>query len=170
MAAIGAQAQTHAYGGKNQASSQIERKVRHEILMLPYYDVFDAIGYSVNGNTVTLTGKVTDATTKKSAARVVARIAGVANVVNNIEVLRLSSFDDSIRLSALNAFANAGSVYRYVQGVNPPVRIIVDGGHLALEGTVHSRGDYNFLNVAARGIPGVFSVDNNLVIENETVR
>lgn len=171
FSAVNSQAQNRAFGSKKAAgNSQIERQVRHEILMLPYYGVFDAIGYQVSGGTVTLSGKVVQPTTSKDAARRVSKIEGVANVVNNIEVLPLSNFDDSIRLSALRTFARSGGLYRYFQGVNAPVRIIVDGGHLALEGTVATRGDYNYLNVLARGISGVFSVDNNLIVESERVR
>jgi hyperosmotically inducible protein len=170
FSAVQAQAQKAAFGGKRASNSQIEQKVRHEILMLPFYGVFDAIGYTVKGSTVTLTGKVVQPTTSKSAAKRVSKIEGVTTVVNNIEVLPLSNFDDSIRLAALRTFASSGSVSRYFQGVNPPVRIIVDGGHLALEGTVAHRGDYNYLNVLARGIPGVFTVNNNLIIEKEIVQ
>lgn len=170
FSAVNSQAQNLAFGDGKVPNGQIERKVRHEILMLPYYGVFDAIGYRVNGSTVTLTGKVVQPTTSKDAARRVSKIAGVANVVNNIEVLPLSNFDDSIRLSALRTFARSGGLYRYFQGVNSPVRIVVDRGNLSLEGYVANRGDYNYLNVLARGIPGVFGVKNNLIVESETVR
>lgn len=164
------QAQTFAYGGKKSSATQIERSVQHEILMLPYYGIFDAIGYEVNGNTVVLTGKVVQPATSKDAARAVRQIAGVSNVVNNIEVLPLSKFDDSIRLSALQTFARSGGVSRYFQGVNPPVRIIVERGHLALEGAVATRGDYNRLNILAHGVSEVFSVDNHLIVEKERIQ
>jgi hyperosmotically inducible periplasmic protein len=165
---VNIQAQQQYYAvGKNVSTAAIERKVRHEILMLPYYGVFDSIGYRLEGSTVILTGKVVQPTTKKDAGRVVKKIEGVSDVVNNIEVLPLSNFDDSIRVSTLRTFARSGGLYRYFQGVNPPIRIIVNNGHLALEGFVATRGDFNYLNVLAHGISGVFSVENNLVIENE---
>ena len=166
---VNVEAQNFSDNGKV-SQSNIEQKVRKEILRLPYFGVFDNIAYQVNGNTVTLYGKVVRPTTKSGAENVVERIDGVNNVVNNIEVLPLSRFDDSIRLRTLRTLANGGSLYRYFQGVNPSVKIIVDGGHLTLEGYVATRGDYNLMNVLANGVTGVFSVDNNLIVEKENVR
>lgn len=163
------QAQNFSDNGKV-SQSTIEQKVRKEILRLPYFGVFDNIAYQVSGDTVTLSGKVVRPTTKSSANNVVKKIDGVRNVVNNIEVLPLSSFDDSIRLRTLRTFQNGGGLYRYFLGVNPSVKIIVDRGNLTLEGYVANRGDYNLMNVLANGVTGVFSVDNNLIVENGRVR
>jgi len=163
------QAQNFSDNGKI-SESNIEKKVFKEILRLPYYGVFDNIAYKVDGDTVTLYGKVVRPTTKSSANNVVKKINGVRNVVNNIEVLPLSRFDDSIRLRTLRSLQNGGSIYRYFLGANPSVKIIVDRGHLTLEGYVANRGDYNLMNVLARGVTGVFSVDNNLIVEKERVR
>lgn len=163
------QAQNFSDNGKV-LQSNIEQKVRTEILRLPYYGVFDNIAFEVNGDTVTLSGKVVRPTTKSGAKRVVEKISGVKNVVNNIEVLPLSNFDDSIRLRTLRTLSNTGGLYRYFQGANPSVKIIVDRGHLTLEGYVANRGDYNLMNVLANGVTGVFSVDNNLIVENGRVR
>ena len=152
------------------SQQNLEKKVFKEIIRLPYYGVFDNIAFQVKGDTVYLTGKVVQPTTKSSAARVVDRIEGVNNVVNNIEVLPLSGFDDSIRLRALRTLENGGSLYRYFIGANPSVKIIVDNGHLTLEGFVANKGDRNLANVLVNGVPGVFSVTNNLVVENERLR
>lgn len=148
----------------------LEQKVFKEIIRLPYYGVFDNIAFQVKGDTVYLTGKVVQPTTRKSAERVVDRIAGVSNVVNNIEVLPLSGFDDSIRLRTLRTLQNGGSLYRYFLGANPSVKIIVDNGNVTLEGFVANRGDKNLANILANGVPGVFSVTNNLVVEKDRVR
>jgi hyperosmotically inducible protein len=148
----------------------IERQVYKQIIKLPYYGVFDNIAYRVDGDTVTLYGKVLRPTTRKSAERVVERIEGVEEVVNNIEVLPLSNFDDSIRLRTLRTLQNGGSLYRYFLGASPSVKIIVDRGNVALEGYVANRGDYNLMNILARGVPGVFSLKNNLIVEKELVR
>lgn len=149
----------------------LEQKVFKEIIRLPYYGVFDNIAFQVKGDTVYLTGKVVRPTTRKSAERVVERIDGVTNVVNNIEVLPLSSFDDSIRLQTLRTLqTRGGSLYRYFLGASPSVKIIVDGGNVTLEGFVATRGDYNLMNILANGVPGTFSVRNNLVIEKEQLR
>lgn len=162
---VNVQAQNFSDNGKV-SQSNIEQKVFKEILRLPYYGVFDNIAYQVNGDTVTLYGKVIRPTTKSGAEKVVERISGVKNVVNNIEVLPLSRFDDSIRLRTLRTLANSGSLYRYFQGANPSVKIIVDGGNVTLEGYVSNRGDYNLMNILANGVSGVFSVNNNLKLDN----
>ena len=148
----------------------LEQKVFKEIITLPYYGVFDNIAFQVKGDTVYLTGKVVQPTTRKSAGRVVDRIQGVNNVVNNIEVLPLSGFDDSIRLQTLRTLQRGGSLYRYFLGANPSVKIIVDNGNVALEGFVATRGDKNLANILANGVPGVFSVTNNLIVEKDRIR
>ena len=152
-------------------TKSIEEKVFKEIITLPYYGVFDSIKFKVDGNTVTLYGKVNSLGVRKSAERVVKRIDGVDKVVNNIEDLPPSPFDDSIRRSVVRTFArDGGSLYRYLQGPQPSIRIIVDRGNIELEGFVSNRGDYNLANILASGVPGVFSVENNLVVGKETPR
>ena len=142
--------------------------IRHAILMLPYYGVFDNIEYSVaSDGTVTLYGQVVRPTTKSGAESSVKRVAGVARVVNKIEVLPLSSFDDSIRLSAYRTIFNTGGLYRYAMGANPSLHIVVDHGHLTLEGVVANEGDRNLAYIAARSVPGAFSVTNNLRTDAE---
>lgn len=164
------QAQPSADDG-NVSQQTIERKVFKELIKLNYYGVFDDLKYKVEGNTVTLYGKVVQPITKKDAERATQRIAGVENVINKIEVLPLSPFDDSIRLRTLRTLqTQGGSLYRYFLGNNPSVRIIVDSGHIELEGYVANRGDYNLMNILANGVRGVFSVQNNLVVEKEMVR
>ena len=149
----------------------LEQKVFKEIIRLPYYGVFDNIAFRVDGDTVTLMGKVVQPMTRKSAERVVERLDGVNNVVNNIQVLPLSNFDDSIRLQTLRTLqTRGGSLDRYFLGANPSVKIIVDGGNITLEGFVANRGDRNLANILANGVSGVFSVTNNLVVENERIR
>ncbi len=152
---------------KDVTRQQIEQKVFKEILQMPYYGLFDSISFEVDGSTVILSGKVLNATNKKSAERRVEDITGVENVVNNIEILPLSSFDNSIRNRTVRAFANGGSLYRYLQGVNPSMRIIVDNGRVSLEGFVRTKGDSNLANILANGVSGTFSVTNNLVVTKE---
>lgn len=153
------------------SAQNLEQKVFKKILSLPYYGVFDQISFKVDGNTVTLYGKVADIRNKKDAKNVVEDIEGVENVVNNIEVLPLSGFDNSIRRQTLRSFyRNGGSLYRYLQEPNPSMRIIVENGNVTLEGYVANRGDYNLANVLANGVSGVFSVKNNLIIGKELYR
>lgn len=146
---------------------QLSKKVRHELLMLPYYGVFDNLAYKIDGDTVTLYGQVVRPTTRSDAARSVTRIPGVAHVVNNIEVLPLSSFDDSIRLATYQQVFGSYSLYRYAMGANPSVHIVVNHGHVTLEGVVANKMDRQLAYVAASQVPGVFSVTNNLNVEGE---
>src|SRR5918997_5060291 len=120
---------------------QVAKKVRKELVTLPYYGVFDNLAYKVEGSTVTLYGQVVRPSTRKDAERRVARIPGVERVVNNIEVLPLSSFDDSIRQQAYRQIFGTAGLYRYAMGANPSVHIIVNRGHLTLEGVVSSEAD-----------------------------
>jgi hyperosmotically inducible protein len=146
-------------------SPTIETQIFKQILKLPYYGVFDIISVKVEDSVVTLSGKVVEPVTKSAAGRAVAGIKGVSDVVNRIEVLPLSSFDDSIRYRTLRTLSNRGGLYRYFLGANPSVRIIVARGHISLEGFVANRGDYNLMNILANGVSGVFSVTNHLMIE-----
>ncbi len=147
------------------AFEQLAKKVRKELVTLPWYGVFDNLAYKVEGSTVTLYGQVVRPSTRSDAGRRVARLAGVERVVNNIEVLPLSSFDDSIRRRAYRQIFGTGSLYRYAMGANPSVHIVVNRGHLTLEGVVGSEGDSRLAYIAARQVPGVFSVTNNLRVE-----
>ena len=145
--------------------SRIERLVQKEILSLPYYGVFDAIGYSVNNGTVTLTGYVVRPLTKRDAETALRDIPGITNVVNNIEVLPVSPSDDRIRERTLRTLASqGGSLYRYFLGANPPIRIIVNRGRVSLEGYADSKGDANRAYILARTVPGTFGVTNNLKV------
>lgn len=143
---------------------ELSKKIRHELVMLPYYNIFDNLAYRIDGNTVTLLGQVTDPVLKKDAGRVVQRVEGVGQVVNNIEVLPLSSFDNQIRRAEYRTIFGYASMYRYAMGANPSIHIIVDNGHVTLEGVVSSQMDKNIAGIRANSVPGVFSVTNNLVV------
>lgn len=142
--------------------------VRHELVMLPYYSVFDDFQFTVDNGTVTLAGDVTRPVLKSDAERVVKHIPGVTNVVNNITVLPLSSFDNRIRVATYRAVFGAGGLYRYAMGTNPSVHIIVNNGHVTLKGVVSNQGDKNLANIRANGVPGVFSVTNDLLVEGNS--
>lgn len=149
---------------------QLERRVRRELVTLPYYGVFDNLAYEVNGGTVTLYGEVVRPSTRSDAAGRVKRLPGVTRVVNNIKVLPLSRFDDDIRRATYRSIAGMGGLYRYLQGTNPSLHIVVDRGHVTLEGVVSGSGDRNLAYMAANRVPGVFSVKNNLRVEGEGAR
>jgi hyperosmotically inducible protein len=149
-----------------QAVERIQREVRHEILMLPYFDVFDNITFKVEGYDVTLSGQVVRPTLKTDAERVVKAIEGVEKVDNQIEVLPVSPNDDRIRIRAYRAIYGYSALQRYALPVIKPIRIIVKNGHITLEGVVDSEADKNLVNMRARGVSGSFSVTNNLMVSS----
>ena len=140
----------------------IERQVFKELIKLPNYGLFDHISYKVDGGTVTLYGKVLSLGTKKSAERVVKKIAGVDAVINNIQDLPPSSYDNAIRYRIVREFADSPGLYGYLREPNPSVRIIVENGRVTLEGYVNNSGTANLMNILANSVSGVFSVRNNL--------
>jgi len=140
-------------------------KVRHELNMLPYYGVFDAIGYEVNGDTVTLTGAVHYPVLASDAVNVVKHIPGVAKVQDQIEVLPLSRFDDQIRLAAWRTVYSWPSMSRVVSMPLPPVRILVKNGDVTLVGMVPTQADKDALTIRVNSIPNVFSVKNEVTVE-----
>ncbi|MEO7144921.1 MAG: BON domain-containing protein [Bryobacteraceae bacterium] len=143
----------------------ISKAVRHEILMLPYYGIFDDLSYRVDGNTVTLYGQVAWPTLKSDAGNVVKHIEGVTRVVNNVEVLPLSPFDTRIRFATARAIYGFPTLNRYAMGTHPPIHIIVKNGHVTLEGFVDNQSDKNVAGIRANGVFGVFSVTNNLQVD-----
>lgn len=150
-----------------QSYSQLSKQVRKRLVSLPYYGVFDNLAYSIDGSRVTLHGEVVRPSTRSDAERSVRRIEGVSQVINNIRVLPLSSFDDSIRASTYRALNRTGGLYRYFMGANPSVHIIVDRGNVTLTGMVGSKMDRQLAYMAARGVSGAFSVTNKIQVEGE---
>lgn len=158
-------------GAQASGYEQMSKKIHKELVTLPWYGVFDNLAYQIDGSTVTLYGQVVQPTTRKDAERRVAKVAGVERVVNNIQVLPLSQFDDSIRVSTYRALFGWNSpLFRYGRGTNPSIHIVVDGGHVSLEGVVSTEGDRRLANMLVNQVPGVFSVTNNLTVEHERAR
>ena len=148
----------------DRATQRIVKEVRHELLMLPYLDVFDYIAYKVDGYNVTLIGSVTRPSVKSDAERAVKGIEGVEKVDNQIDVLPPSSMDDQLRLRLYQAIYGFPSLQRYALGVQKPIRIIVKSGRVTLEGVVDSEADKNTAGIRANGVPGTFAVTNNLQV------
>jgi len=151
-------------GATTHAPKTLEQQVRHELLMLPFYNVFDNLTFSVDGGKVTLMGQVVRPTLKSDAENVVKRIPGVTSVTNEITVLPLSPFDNSVRWRVLRAVYSQPAFERYGLGAIPSIHIIVHNGDVALEGVVASQMDKNIANIVANGVFGVFKVTNNLRI------
>jgi hyperosmotically inducible protein len=143
--------------------SDLIQKIRHNLLMLPYYGVFDDLGFNVNGGTVTLVGQVTRATLKSDAESSVRKLAGITKLVNNIEVLPLSPDDDRIRIAVYRAIYGDPSLSsRYAYRAAPSIHIIVKNGNVRLEGVVDSEMDKNIAGIRAKEVPGAFDVENDL--------
>lgn len=158
---------------KNQRSEEkyrarLAKEVRHQLVMLPWYSVFDHLAFQINGDKVTLVGQVTRPTLKSDAEAVVKSIEGVASVANNIEVLPLSPMDDQLRRALFRAIYGESGLQRYAIQAVPSIHIIVKNGNVALEGVVDSEMDKNLANLRANQVPNVFSVKNNLVIEGNS--
>jgi hyperosmotically inducible protein len=147
------------------AEESLKREVRHELVMLPYYGVFDNLAFRVNGSEVELMGQVSRPTLKSDAEQAVKRIEGVDRVINNIEVLPPSPDDDRIRLAAYRAIYGHTTLNRYALQAVPPIHIIVKNGNLTLEGVVANEADKNIAGIQANSVPGVFKVTNNLRVE-----
>jgi hyperosmotically inducible periplasmic protein len=160
-----------AFMPEERNEAQIMKEVRHQLLLLPYYGVFDDLAFKADGGTITLMGAVTRPTLKSDAEGVVKRINGVTNVVNQIEVMPLSPNDDHIRLAEYRAiYGDSALSTRYGFRALPSVHILVKNGHVQLEGWVANKFDYNLINIRAKGVSGVFSVSNDLQIESEQPR
>jgi len=164
LTVAGTQAETNSARSRE----RLERRVRHELVMLPYYGVFDRFAYQVDGGKVTLFGEVTRPVLKSDAEGVVKAIEGVESVENRIEVLPLSSHDDRIRLALYKELYGDAALSRYGFMAVPSIHIIVKNGHVTLDGVVDREADKNIAGVRANQVTGVFSVTNNLqVIDKE---
>jgi len=163
------QQQERRANSDDRVRSYLIKEVRHELVMLPYYGVFDWLQFKVNSNgVVTLQGQVVRPTLKSDAEQVVKEIEGVTKVNNKIEVLPLSPNDDRIRRAVYLTIFNFDSpIYRYGMGAVPSIHIIVNNGHVTLKGVVDSEFDKNFANVKANGVSGVFSVRNELTVKGD---
>jgi len=144
----------------------LTKEVHHELVMLPWVTIFDNLEYKVEGTKVTLYGQVVQPVLKSDADHTVKSIEGVEAVDNQIEVLPLSPMDDRIRRAEYHAIYGFPALERYAMGALPPIRIVVKNGHVTLEGVVATNGDKEIAGVRANGVSGVFSVTNDLRVEN----
>jgi hyperosmotically inducible protein len=142
----------------------LAQEVRHQLLLLPRYTVFDNLAYRVDGENVLLTGTVTDPSKKSDAEGAVKGIEGVAKIDDQIKVLPPSPMDDQLRRAEFRAIYSFNGLDRYGFQANPSIHIIVDGGHVTLEGVVDNQADKDAAGVRANTVPNVFSVTNNLQV------
>jgi hyperosmotically inducible protein len=155
------------YARDTKDAPTVEQQVYKRIVNVPRYSVFDFISYEVKGDTVVLSGKVYSIGTTSDVVDEVKKVPGIAHVVNKIEQLPASSFDDQIRLSLLRQFERGG-LGRYLSEIRPDIRIIVENGRVTLEGFVSNKADSDRANIYANGVNGVFNIQNNLVVGKRT--
>ena len=157
----------HQPKNQNEPKSQqeLKKEVRHVLVMLPYYSVFDNLAYRVEGDKVMLEGQVVRPSIKSDAQAAVKSVAGVSSVVNNIEVLPPSPMDDQLRRALYRAIYGEPSLARYGFAAVPSIHIIVKNGNATLEGVVDSEADKNLAGLRANGVRNVFSVNNDLQVE-----
>ena len=163
---LGASSATASSTATAQYEDWLTQEVRHQLVLLPFYSVFDNLEYKVDGSEVTLLGQVAQPVVKIDAENAVKRIEGVTKVTNNIEVLPVSPMDDQIRRAEFRAIYGEPALQRYAFGPVPPIHIIVKNGHVTLEGVVDNRTDSELAYMRANGVPGVFSVTNNLRVQS----
>jgi hyperosmotically inducible protein len=149
----------------NSSEVWIAQEVRHQLLNVPWYTVFDNLAFQVNGSEVTLLGQTSNPTLKSDAGNAVKHIEGVTKVNNEIELLPVSPMDDQIRRAEFRAIYSDSSLDRYAMGAVPAIHIIVKGGHVQLVGWVANQMDKQIAEARAKGVPNVFSVQNDLQVE-----
>ena len=147
--------------------SALKEEVRHELVTLPYYSIFDWFEGQVSPDgTVTLMGQVTDPKLKHDAEWRIKRLEGASKLVNNIEVLPLSNHDDQLRTALYRAiYTSESPLFKYALQSVGPIHILVRNGHVTLKGVVASEQDKQLAFIAARGVPGAFDVQNQLKVE-----
>jgi osmotically-inducible protein OsmY len=145
---------------------QIFRDVQRQVLQYPHFTIFDSVQAEVDDGIVTLRGKVTMPYKRNDIERRVTRIDGVHQVRNRIDVLPVSQFDDELRLGIARAIYGNSNFWNYASMVNPPIHIIVEHGHVTLEGVVNSNVDRALARSLASGFTA-FSITNNLKTDAE---
>jgi hyperosmotically inducible protein len=149
------------------ATANLQREVGHQLRLLPFLTVFDDLQFQVNGDTVTLSGEVTQPTVKSDAEKAVKGIEGVTSVTNNIQVLPLSPDDSRIRRAVYRAIYSDPGLQVYADGSEQAIHIIVKGGHVTLVGFANTAQDKQVIQNRAQGVPGVFVVDNQLQVSGK---
>jgi len=147
--------------------AKLSKEVRHQLLMLPWYSVFDNLAYQVDGDKVTLSGQVTRPVLKSDAEASVKNLEGGTFIVSNIEVLPVSFMDDQLRRALFRSIYGQSGLSRYAVQAVPSIHIIVKNGNVTLEGVVDNEADKNLANLRANQVPNVFSVKNNLVVAGD---
>jgi hyperosmotically inducible protein len=157
-------AETTAQNQEPKAQQNMVKEIRHQLVLLPWYSVFDNLAFRIEGSKVILIGQVVRPTLKSDAEGAVKSIEGVSSVQNDIEVLPNSPMDNQIRRAVYRAIYSEPGLQRYALSAVPSIHIIVKNGNVTLEGVADNDTDKNLAGLRANGVPNVFSVTNNLVV------
>ena len=153
-----------ARGQEPKAQQNMIKEIRHQLVLLPWYSVFDNLSFRIEGSKVVLMGQVVRPSLKSDAEGAVKNVEGVSSVQNDIEVLPNSPMDDQIRRAVYRAVYSEPGLSRYALSAVPSIHIIVKNGNVSLEGVADNEADKNLAGLRANGVPNVFSVKNNLVV------
>jgi len=165
FSAISANSFTHSpQRDEKKMRANLTREIRHQLLLLPNYSVFDNLQFKIDGDKVTLLGQVSRPSLKSDAEHAVKSLEGVAKIDNQIEVLPTSPMDDQLRRAVYHAIYGENALWRYGMSALPSIHIIVNNGNVTLEGVVDNDTDKNLANLRASQVPNVFSVKNNLTV------
>ncbi|MBY0376055.1 MAG: BON domain-containing protein [Bryobacteraceae bacterium] len=150
-----------------QPAKPLAEQVRHELITLPFLSIYDSLRFQVDGDRVILSGETIRPVMKSQAENVVKQLAGVSTVVNNIEVLPLSPYDDRVRIAVARAVYGFPALLRYSLGALPSIHIVVKNGNVTLKGVVATEMDRTLAFLRANGVPGTFQVTNELVVAGQ---
>ncbi|HEY1240260.1 MAG TPA: BON domain-containing protein [Bryobacteraceae bacterium] len=154
-----------------QTDEAISKQVRHEVAMYPYYGIFDNVNYRVVNGNVELTGAVTQPWKKDAIGKSVQKIPGVASLSNDLQVLPLSPMDNQLRLRIARAIYSDPALSRYAIQAIPPIHIIVNNGHVTLDGVVNNDLEKQVAGMRASTAGLSFGpVVNNLRVENSSLK
>ena len=154
--------------GETVPDGQLQQKLAKKLAYdrVGYYDnAFNYLALDVQDGVVTVNGDAMNDVAKDSALAIVARTPGVKDLVNQVTVLPVSIFDDSIRVRTARAIYRDSVLSRYATDPVRPIRIVVDNGHVTLYGTVESAMDKTIAGIRANSVPGAFSVENKLMVD-----
>jgi hyperosmotically inducible protein len=147
---------------EDKTPENLPREVHHQLLVLPFYSVFDSIEFTIQGRRVTLTGYVIRQTLKEQAEASIRSIEGAGPVVNKIEVLPISTTDDELRRNSYRAIFEDATLAKYGIPPVPTIHIIVKNGTVILEGAVGSDEDKILAGKRAQAVANVSGVRNDI--------
>ena len=159
-----------AVEGKHVSDAELEAHLDRKLYYdrIGYDNQFNYVTASVKDGVATLSGEARTEVDRDSALSLANYMPGVKEVVNDIRVAPVSSFDDDIRIRAMRAIYRDSELGRYASDPALPIRIVVNNGQLSLYGTVENKMDKDIAGIKANQVFGVFSVQNNLEVASHS--